>query len=434
MTVTDRCRIRFPTRWLKFAAAILAFAGFGISQPADAITIYFFQRGYVAGGRGASTRLTDEAVARFESNNPEIDVIVVGLPWTQEGDLKLRAALLHRERIDCFRLAHDQLDDFMPGRGSLLSPADEYLSDRDIADISPGALEAVRRDGRVMAWPLWSTAAAILANTEIAEARGIDLPSPETPWTWDAMLEALRKSTFVNENGTHVWGLTVAARPPLFEWSPLLWTHSGPIFDKERSSDESLRFVPGVAEGLRRIAELRELGVVPPSFGTDDQYTAQQQFRAGKAAFILTSPGFIRSLAGGDIHYKILAPPIGAYGRPITTGALGCFAVVAHPEDKERERASHALGHYLTSAEIADDVPGWYLAPPVRESVESFRKDPAYEGLAPIVRTSVYMDAPGDASFLDRMLQNFQGAILGEVEPETAIENTIRAYERRGLK
>ena len=65
---------------------------------ASAEDIWLFQRGYIEGGAGAATELTDAAVAAFEAAHPEVDVHIVGVPWGKEGDLKLRTALLAGRR------------------------------------------------------------------------------------------------------------------------------------------------------------------------------------------------------------------------------------------------------------------------------------------------------------------------------------------------
>lgn len=399
-------------------------------------SITFYQRGYVAGGEGASTTLTDAAVAAFRADHPGIDIHVVGLPWSREGDLKLRAVLLNRRKIDVFRLAHDELPGFIPTRGTLLSPIDPHLTDADRDDISPGALAALTYNGDIMAWPLWSTAIPLLANAEILAERGIEPPTGR-PWTWPEFLDALQQATFTASDGSKVYGFTAAARPPLFEWSPLLFAHAGPLFpDTDPTAiGGELSLAPNLENALAEVAELKALGVVPASFGTDDQHAAQQQFLEGRAAFILSTPGFIRALAARDFPYRILQPPTGAWGQPITTGALGCFAVVDQPEDPERTAAAHAFAKYLTSAEIADDVPGWYLAPPVRASVGSFAEDPTYAGLMSVVRSSVYMTPPGGPGFVGTtLIPKFQAALIGAVRPAEAIEDIRAAWKRSALR
>jgi multiple sugar transport system substrate-binding protein len=190
---------RFVARSLIALSALALAACSPSSDPAasaspDRIAIHFYQRGYVAGGSAASTTLTDAAIAAFARRHPEIQVVTIGLPWTQEGDLKMRAALINRRRIDVFRVTNDQLPDYIPASGGrLLAPIDDYLTEADRADISPGAMEAVTFDGRAMAWPLWSTALSLIANAELLAERGIEPPA-DRPWTWEEFRAALERA------------------------------------------------------------------------------------------------------------------------------------------------------------------------------------------------------------------------------------------------
>lgn len=423
-------------RSLEVVGALFALFTLFAPDRLPAQTIYFYQRGYVAGGEAASTTLTDAAVLAFRADHPDIEIHVIGLPWSREGDLKLRAVLLNRRKADVFRVAHDELPGFIPARGSLLSAIDSHLTPEDLADISPGALDALRYNGRVMAWPLWSTAIPLLANTDLLAERGIALPDGR-PLMWSEFLAALRAATFTRDDGTSVFGFTAAARPPLFEWSPLLFAHGGPLFPDGGAPPlgGDLEFAPGLESALTRVAELKTLGLVPPSFGTDDQAAAQALFLDGRAAFMTTTPAFIRTLAAQGFPYRILQIPVGDFGQSITTGALGCFAVVDHPDDPERTAAAHAFARYLTSAAIADDVPGWYLAPPVRLSVKTFAADPAFAGITPVVRSSVYLTPPGGPAFVGAtLIPKFQAALLGAQSPSSALDDIRAAYRRSALR
>jgi len=397
---------------------------------AGAVEIVLFQRGYVAGGTGPATELTDAAVKAFRARRPDVTVKVAGVPWGKEGDLKLRTALLARRRIDCFRLAHDQLPAFLPRAGRLLAPVDPYLSAADRADFGAAALAAVSREGRVWAWPLWSTALALVANQDLLTRHQIQ-PPPGRPWTWAEFRDVLKR---VSSGKTH--GLNAAARPPLFEWAPLLLTHCGPLFVEGAplASDGTIPLAPHLAQALSRVCALREAGLLAPGFGVDDDSAVQADFLAGRTAFLLTSPGFIKTLVRQKFPFAILPPPTGDWGRPITTGALGCFAVV-DAGDAARTRAAQALCRFLTSAEIARAVPGWYLAPPARGSIPSFYDQPATGPLAAILKTTHYLTPPVSGGFMDgTLIPNLQAALLGERTPEQAIAAIQSAARRAVLK
>lgn len=404
------------------------------TTPATATEIRFFQRGYIEGGSAPATQLTDAAVEAFTANHPGIAVKIVGVPWGKEGDLKLRAALLARRKIDCFRLAHDQLPAFIPRKGQLLAPADPFMSDADRADFGQTALDAVTHRGKVMAWPLWSTAITLIANPDLLARAGIQLPDGR-PWTWQEFLDTLeRLDGLTTDDGRPIAPFNAASRPPLFEWAPLLMAHCGPLF-VSGEHDEALPLAADLAGALTRVQALCNSQQVAASFGVDDGHAAQKGFIDGRTALLMSSPGVIRELVARKAPFTILPVPTGDFGQPITTGALGCIAVV-DCGNPERVAAAHALARFLTSAEIADAVPGWYLAPPARRSVRSFYDNPAYAPLADILPTARYLTPPVSAGFMETtFIPHALNAVLdASSDPRQALDNLRAAAARRTLK
>ena len=405
------------------------------AREAGAVEIWFYQRGYVEGGRDAATSLTNAAVAEFEKRTPGVSVRVVGVPWEKEGDLKLRTALLARRRIDIFRLPHDTLGAFLPKRGGILSPVDPYLTPADRDDFGSATLASVSRNGKVMAWPLWSTAIALYANPQLLAESGVTPPEGR-PWTWEEFKGVLRKLAAPRSDGRIVYPLNAPAQGSVFEWAPLVVAHSGPIFidGAPAAPDGSLPLAPGLAGALHEVNELVREGLMAPSFGTDDQQSAWAGFLSGRTALLLASPVLIKTLVQKGTPHLILPPPTGRLGRPITYGALGCFAVV-ESGDPERVNAAHAFARWMTSAEIAKAVPGWYLAPPARASVTSFYDQPAYRPLRAIMPTARYIRPPVSAGFMETTLvPKLAAAALGQLTPEAAISEIQDAARRQALR
>lgn len=449
MMIMEKTKYLIPS--IKLSALLfLAFLTFAFARSAKALEITFYQRGYVEGGRDAATRLTDAAVKEFERRNPGVMVRVVGVPWEKDGELKLRTALLARRRIDLFRLPHDTLPEFIPRRGGMLSPVDPYLTPADRADFSSASLAAVTVRGRVMAWPLWSTALVLIANPRKLAECGVAPPPEGRPWTWAEFTAALRRlragrplsmkaapGASPAPAGGGVGAFNAPAQGSIFEWAPLLFAHCGPIFVKGAppAPDGSLPLSPGLAAALGEVRALVAEGLTAPSFGTDDQASAQADFLAGRTAILMSSPSFIKTLTARAVPFLILPPPTGRLARPITFGAVGCIAVV-DSGDPARLAAAHALARWLTSAGIAAAVPGWYLAPPARASVTSFYDDqPAFRPLRAILPTVLTMTPPVSAGFMETtVIPKLAAAALGQVSPEEAVTEIQAAARRQALR
>ena len=219
--------------------------------------------------------------------------------------------------------------------------------------------------------------------------------------------------------GASAGAFNAAARGSMFEWSPLLFAHCGPLFadGAQAAPDGTLPLTPQLPAALAQVRALVREGLFAPSFGTDDQSSARDGFLAGRTALLMSSPGFIEKLAQKQIPFLILPPPTGLLGRPITTGAVGCIAVV-DSGDPARLAAAQALARWLTSAEIARAVPGWYLAPPGRASITSFYNTPGYGPLRAILPSARYMTPPVSPGFMESVLiPKLAAAVLGQSTP-----------------
>jgi ABC-type glycerol-3-phosphate transport system substrate-binding protein len=102
---------------------------------------------------------------------------------------------------------------------------------------------------------------------------------------------------------------------------------------------------------------------------------------------------------------------------------MGTYAV-PKKSDPARLAAAHALGRYLTSAEVASDVPGWYLAPATRKSVKVSDTTPEmapFEAMLPNVQ---FMPLIEKWSQLDAAIHpEIQLALSGQKSAKQALDD-----------
>jgi multiple sugar transport system substrate-binding protein len=393
---------------------------------AEEVTVYFYQRGYVEGGEDAGSINTDKAIEAFEAANPGVNVEVIGIPWTEEGNAKLELALADGSAINVFRVTSTNIARY--ARQGILSDIEPFLSDEDKADFYESAFQVAELDGKVWAYPLWVTAISIFANTELFEAQGVELPTMEDPWTWDEFVEAAKTLTF-ERDGQQVYGFTSSSKQGAIEYYPIMYLDGGRIVSADGS-----RFVQNQPEGVSALQKLADLALVhqvtPPDFGTVDQPIVRAQFKEQQnVAMLMSTPGFIPDLEGSEFPFVVIPPPTGETGSLVTNGAFGLFAVV-DVEDQAVLEASHKLANYLTSAQVAEDVEGWQLAPGLRRSNNAYATTPNRQTIVDLVEFGVY-EAPVGVS---GEVQNLHGAalqsvILGVSDPQTAMDELAPVYQ-----
>jgi multiple sugar transport system substrate-binding protein len=368
--------------------------------------------GYAPGGETPTSVLVDEAVAAYEDRNPGVDITVTGLTFDDEGLARLDTALAAGEGPDIFRIASDRL----PGYGAqgVLSPIDDFLTDDDRADIFPNLLEGVAYQGEHLAWPQWVPPVGFYINNALFEAAGVDIP--DASWTVDDF-----KQIATDISGDGVFGFATYMGAASVNELTLLYTEGATVLNED-NTEYTLNDENGV-RGLETLVELFEADAMPPDSTTLGLPDVEQGFIDGRFAIMTAGSGSIANLEGAGVEFTILPPPIGAAGESITVGGLGTYAVPAN-DDPDRVAAAHDLARYLTSAEVLEDVPGWYLAPGTRASISVADQTPAmaaFEDMLPAVR---FMPLIENWAQVDALIHpEIQLAVSGQKSAQQALDD-----------
>jgi multiple sugar transport system substrate-binding protein len=354
----------------------------------------------------------DSAVAKFEEANPGIDVEITGYPGNQEGFTRLTQAVQSGGAVDVFRLPSDILPLLV--RDDLVAPIDDYLTEEDREDIFPNLLRAATIEDQIYAWPLWVPPVGMYLNLDIFEERGVEVPTGD--WTYDEFVEVAKQLTFTRDDGTQVYGYTALIDPGVVNaWPFILGDGALPI------SEDNTQYTWNTPEGISGLTKLVDLArvhqVTPPDFGAQTLEEVQGSFSGGTVAMYSEPSGASAGYASEGLNFDVVSMPIGDSGEPITAGGIGLISVAAM-EDEERLQAAMDLARYLTSAQVEQDVPGFYLAPGARRSVEV---QPPIDKFAPFVEytyiTPITEEWPQIRTILHPQIQN---AIFGEITPEEA--------------
>lgn len=400
------------------------------TQPpaAKAVTITFYQRGYVAGGTDATAITTDKAIEIFQKNNPNVKINIVGIPWTAEGDTKLEAALAAKSDINLFRVTSPNLPRY--AKQGILSNIEPFLTDADKTDFYPSGFQVATIDGKAWAWPLWVTAISNFANTTIFKERGVDLPTLAKPWTWDQFVDACKKLTYKKADGTQVYGFTASSKWGAVEYYPLMYIDGGRIL-----SADGKKFVQNDAAGVSALQKIADLALVhkctPPDFGTVDQAGVRAQFKDRQSvALLMSTPGFLPDLDAAKFPVAVVPPPTGATNKMVTNGAFGLYAVVK-VDDQDKLKAAHEFAKYLTGSQIPKDVTGYQLAPGLRRSNTGYSTDPNREVIAKLVEFGVY-EAPvaTSAELGNNYGAALQAIILGKQTAKQAMDAIAPEYQK----
>lgn len=396
------------------AAATSASADLRVSKSGFKGTLQYWVLGYQPAGANQTGVLMDAAVAAFMKANPDIKVEITGYTGDQAGFTKLTQAVQGRQSVDMFRLPSDILPLLV--RDGLVAPIDEFLTDADRADIFPSLLDSVRDNGKAYSWPLWVPPVAMYMNLDIFKERNVE--PPKGNWTYDQFVETAKKLTFQRANGEQVYGYTGGIDPGLVNtWSFIIGDGALPL---SKDSSSYTWNTPDGISGLKKLVDLAQVHkVTPPDFGAQTVADIASGFKDRKVYAMYSEPsGSSAQYRADKLNFDIAPMPVGKSGKLQTAGGIGLISVAAIDE-KQKLQAAMDLARYLTSAQVAQDVAGFYLAPGARKSVKTQdpinKFDPYVE---PCYITPIIAEWPQIRTIIH---PNIQNAVFGKITPQEAM-------------
>ena len=372
----------------------------------------YWALGYAAGGGNAFSKSSDSAGAAFMKANPDIKVTITGYTPDNAGFAKVVNAVQSGSGVDAFRIPNDSLPTLI--QQGAIAPIDDYLTADDKNDILPNLFDLVKVNGKLYAWPLWVPPVGMYMNLDIFKEKGVDLP-PKT-WTYDDFVAIAKKLTFTR-GSDKVYGFSALFDPGgVDSWPFILSDGALPL------SSDNKKYTWNTADaysGLKKVTDLALVHkVTPPDFGTqkqDDLLTAMKN----KLQAMWTRPsGDAGTLTQAGLNIDIWPIPLGKSGKPISAGGVGLIAVTPN-KDTAKQKAAMDLARYLTSPQVEQDVPGYYLAPGARKSVTVKAPYNKFADIAP--NAWITPSIPQWTQIRTLIHPNIQNAVFGKMTPEQAL-------------
>jgi len=401
------------------AATSAATGNLTVSKSGFKGTLQYWVLGYQPNGGNTTGKLMDAAVANFTKANPDIKVEVTGYTGDQDGFTKLTQAVQGGSSVDIFRLPSDILPLLV--QDGLVAPIDDFLTADDKGDLIPNVFDSVKINGKAYAWPLWVPPVGMYLNLDIFKEKGVTAPGPT--WTYDEFVDIAKKLTFQRANGEKVYGYTGGIDPGLVNtWPFILNDGSLPL------STDNTKYTFNTPQGISGLQKLVDLAqkhkVTPPDFGTQSTQDILASFQDRKLVAMYSEPsGSSAQYKEKNLNFDIRAMPTGTSGKPGTAGGIGLISVATN-KDKAKLQAAMDLGRYLTSAQVGQDVPTFYLAPGARKSVKAPDPINKFEPLVPnCYITPIIADWPQIRTIIH---PNIQNAVFGKITAEQAMNNPAR--------
>ena len=306
----------------------------------------------------------EKAIARFEQENPDIEIQWIHVP---ENYLqKLQIMIAGGTPPDVFWVATDYYQEFA-SKGLLYDITKFLESDPEIGApdyfIQPQEKDRMYINGKAYGIGSCWVSIHLYYNKDIFEAAGIELPpsDPDAAWTWEEFEEIAARLTVDSKGRTALdagfdpndvvqFGVNI----PTW-WLPLLsviWSNGGTFYN-----DDYTAFTvddPKTLEALDRIADLMKRGIAPRSAAFQQVgMTAQQMLATGKVAMHISGSWELQDLALMDFELGTGIVPRPRDGKPATAIQAhmhGIYAGTKYPKEAWR------LLRFISSDEYQRDL------------------------------------------------------------------------------
>lgn len=291
----DMTKKKKTYRKLTQAALIAAMGAF--ASPAVAKDIRF-----TLGEYSANTKISfEKAAAAFEKENPDIDIIIEVIPWSNYLQT-LTTDISGNNAPDMSVVASIWLAEF--SQVGLAEPIENVISPDLKEKFIPGLLQPSVIDGELMGLPIAASARAMMINTDLYNEVRMEPPS-----TWEELEEAARKISALDDK--FGFGLPGKEEEVDVYFYYALWSFGGQIFDENGKS--AIASPEGIA-AAKLYAKLVAEGATQPSPTAYSREDVFNMFKQGKVGAIFTFPMLVPQIKdeAPDLNYAVLPFPVKA--------------------------------------------------------------------------------------------------------------------------
>lgn len=286
-------------------------------------------------GADARAQLTEEVVALFEEQNPDIDIVPQWGTWDGYWD-RLATQTAAGDTPDVLQMDESQIATY--SAQGVLHDLQE-IDSLDLSEIEDPVLRTGEVDGAITGAPVGIGIFSMGVNPEILDRAGVELPD-ETTWTWDEFADlAVQVSEALGDEGVtgfDWFGLQSS------ELGAFVRQHGEEVFPREGETPVSQETLEQFYEFA---LELVESGAAQQPSGQVETVGAsleQQPFGTNTTAFHLLFHTQIQAFvdaSGSNLElWRLPAPEAGADPRMVNKASMYWSVAerTAHPEEAGR--------------------------------------------------------------------------------------------------
>jgi N,N'-diacetylchitobiose transport system substrate-binding protein len=279
--------------------------GSAVDERTGTLRVWLFDEA----NRAPKQATVDEAVARFESEHPGVEVDVQYIPVETRSERFTGAFNDPASAPDVAEVGNTDLAGYVAA-GGLADVTEKLPQWPESADLSPSALDTARVEGKVFGVPWYTGVRALYYRTDVFDELGLQPPRTTA--------ELLATAQRIRSERPDLYGIATGGKYH-YALMPFIWAAGGDLARQEGQRWVSTIDSPEAQRGIETYAEMITSGACPPEQCSDMTGSQSvQAFASGKAAMTI----------GGDFNRKAVDAGVGGkYGVvPLPGDAIGSTA------------------------------------------------------------------------------------------------------------
>ena len=405
---------------LLVCALLITSMSFAAAEGKTSLTVWIPQYQFSKDENAISDQdFWDGVFDAFEAEN-DCEVNVVILSWS-DYNTTIYTGLLNNDGPDVVYVT----DNYDLVQADLLLGLDSYLTAEQIDNYVLWDIAPENAKGEKVIVPMDDGVAIGYYNTDILAEAGIDA----FPEDWDAFVEACKtiKETTGKQGFLQNWGASTGTSALMLGFWPYYFQAGGVMLDANGEIDINNDAGVKTLEFLKSFADE---GIFDETIVSEGE--AIDKFANGELAFVVADLNKGSSFSNNGVNWAYffsLKGPVG-YGARTATDS---FAVASKAVERGTDELAVKALAYITSGAVMDDFHStiFYLPPFTKDA--TYVKDEALYALTSAHADSIYVvsEFEGKASFEDALLANIQAMLLGELEPQEVIDETMTYYQEQ---
>lgn len=404
------------------AVALLPSAAFAAGQGEGASTVTVKQWAFPFTDEETDQEMFDQIMADMQEEHPNINVEIEYFPWGGRRE-RMLTAIAARVAPDVAYLN----DDMKPLYEGNLLDLNDYLTDEDLADFKPGAIEGSMYKGVLCYLPVLVNSVAKFANLDLLEEAGIPATWIDETHTWDEFFEVCDQ---IKEAG--IWPYTIGPQQAsvIDEFSQWVYQAGADFYNEDMT--ECTMNSPEAVKAIEAYALMWEKYINPADMDKTSREATEGTFIPGRAAFRMDQNQAIRDMREMNpdlrvgLAYAMKDQRIASSG---TIAGYGVFKQTKVPEAAVQwvQAITGETGMYLINKTV-NLIPPRYS---VDEKLMAEMDDPIFERAVensqwffPTVPAS-----PVGAAANEEISSVLMQVILGELTPQQGGEEMKRKVD-----